>query len=162
MCHVHEKCCIVEKEMKFVTDVKQASWSNFKYTVKRGALLSYAHNLEAQHTPSAAVQSEELPVLPVLTANQSKVAITWTAAPFPQLSPVQAMVSLPQPIIVKREPDLLDSDNEMDPADHKMLCPFCNSLLPDCYEFHFFLYCITLLVHVTHVHCLVFSYLASI
>jgi len=24
-----------------------------------------------------------------------------------------------------------------------------------CYEFHFFLYCTTLPVHVTHVHCLV-------
>jgi len=25
----------------------------------------------------------------------------------------------------------------------------------NCYKFHFFLYCTTLLVHVTHVHCLV-------
>ena len=29
-------------------------------------------------------------------------------------------------------------------------------LKTNCYEFHFFLYCTTLLVHVTHVHCLVF------
>jgi len=33
-------------------------------------------------------------------------------------------------------------------------CDLCDNMIR-CYEFHFFLYCTTLLVHVTHVHCLI-------